>query len=311
MNKTIVFFLLILFNRAYACDVCGCGAMGQGMGYQPNSELHFIGLGWNFQSYDFEHPSIPNEPIKTGNDQFQTVSINLRYNVNPRLKLYAFVPYQIVNRLESGRNYSYSGLGDIETIIMYNLLVPNSESESAKIGLQLGGGLKLPTGKYNTEIDQQLIPNLQLGSGSVDVLFHSNLTLETGSRLAINQENRYSWRTANSLDYKFGNQLDSRLNLLYKLKTGSQSFLLPALGLSFHHRSLDMSEANRNLINRYSGMQLLNLNIGLNLFINKLSMRVNWSNPLYSHIAKDYVEAKQALNIQLNYYIKTNNENIK
>lgn len=91
------------------------------------------------------------------------------------------------------------------------LIYDNSRSEKGtfKATLQLGGDIKLPTGKNDIVQDFHTLPeNLQPGSGTIDYLLNAIYTVRYQS-VGINADVNYKIVQTNDKQYKRGDRLNT------------------------------------------------------------------------------------------------------
>jgi hypothetical protein len=148
-----------------------------------------------------------------------SILMQMGISLSPKMTLEVLVPY--IKQDRSIRIFgkedftSTSGLGDISTLISYNIL-KSSANQSFAAGL----GIKAPTGAINNKSNQRIVLNsdLQPGTGAWDVLslvrfarpFKGNKNINFYTNFIVN------FRGTNKdyqpdLAYKFGNE--QQLNL--------------------------------------------------------------------------------------------------
>jgi hypothetical protein len=71
----------------------------------------------------------------------------------------------------------------------------------------VGGGVKLPTGKYNTNNNGSVNPSFQLGTGSWDYLLATEYIVRR-KQFGLNTMLNYVIKTENRKWYRFGNQFN-------------------------------------------------------------------------------------------------------
>lgn len=112
-----------------------------------------------------------------------------RYQLNRRLQLFAFMPYQYNLRRDDTSDKSSDGVGVISALLNILLINKNESDSEWRQHLTSGIGFKTPTGAYAgiTDLDRGGIPNLQLGTGSRDFIANLNYTL-TYENFGINTD---------------------------------------------------------------------------------------------------------------------------
>ncbi|PCJ67223.1 MAG: hypothetical protein COA58_02585 [Bacteroidetes bacterium] len=282
--------------NVFACDVCGGVGSMSGIGFLPNSDFHFIGLTYRTRTYTTEHPKLfASEATVTGNNTFQTAELFGRYAATDRIQLLAFLPVHSKNITDTEKTYRISGVGDASLMANYVLV------KKSNLRWLLGSGVKFPTGEYSKKVNEQLIPNLQSGTGSYDVLFTSNFTC-LKNNFGLNMETNYSLTSANKFDYKYGNQLDATFTTFYKYKKGKQMFV-PQISLNYAQTAKDVIDVDQNLLEKYSGASLLSLPLGLDIYRGNLVLRLNYKIPLRANLSEGYVIPKVNCQAQILYII--------
>lgn len=285
MRKMIAFIILSLAlgHQAMACDVCGCSLGGNYFGILPLYSKNFVGLRWSqarFHSY-----VAPTQYLaaQQSNDTYSKMELWGRYYVTKRVQLFAFIPYAYNDMNGTDQVVFASGLGDIN--ILSNFVIVNTgESKSDfKHSLIAGGGVKLPTGKFDlTDKGKIINRNFQMGTGSVDFNLNAVYTLRY-KRIGVNLETGYKINTRNSHAYLFGNQYRSSAQLFFWQQLGLFSFL-PHVGMNYEqaamHRDGEIIQVNTG------GMAWLG-NVGMDIYFNRFTMGVNYQQPVSQHYNSD------------------------
>jgi hypothetical protein len=279
-----------------ACDVCGGAGAMSGLGFLPNSDYHFIGLTYRARTYSTEHPKLfASEATVSGTNTFHTAEVWGRYQLNSRTQLMAFLPVHIKNITDTENTYDINGLGDASLLANYVIV------KKTNLRWFVGGGVKLPTGKSNVEVNNQVVPNLQTGSGSIDGLFTTNLTYLKGN-WGLNTETNITITTTNKNDYKYGNQADASIAFLHKQKKGKVMYV-PQLGVNYTKTKKDVSSVKNDITEKYSGADVVSIPIGLDLYRGSLGLRLNCKIPLLSTVSEGYVIPKVNAQAQLIFII--------
>jgi hypothetical protein len=288
----LLLILAVAMNTS-ACDVCGCSASNQYLGLLPQLQWNFAGLQYEYSSFSSTHPSLfEGLPDEHAADYYNTVQAWGRYNIGKRLQVFAFVPYHF-NRDHADTSYAASsGIGDVSFLID-RIMIKDPEIGSPW-GHQLiaGGGIKLPTGR-NTGItapDRLGLPNLQPGTGSWDFIINSNYTVRY-KKLGLNLDAAYTFTTANSHDFKYGNRLNAGLLAYYSPKLKGKLSLLPQAGLRYSYSLHDYDNYNKKWLNEQSGGYLLYADLGVQAYYRQLGLRLNYQLPLAQHYGAGYVKA--------------------
>ncbi|HEX9151712.1 MAG TPA: transporter, partial [Flavobacterium sp.] len=131
----------------FDCDACGCSASGGSMGFSSMLNNNFVGVRYFNQSYTSREGIFANSPWIDEN--FNTVQIWTKIPITEKIQISALVPYHFHNRELSTGIENSKGLGDISVMAMYSLYQTHKDSTVFTHKLQLGGGVKIPTGKFD------------------------------------------------------------------------------------------------------------------------------------------------------------------
>lgn len=287
-------------NTATACDVCGCSVGGNYFGILPHFHQNFIGVRYQNRSFISEHLTLfPGEiPLKT-QESFHTAELWGRYVPHPKVHLFAFVPYNQYTKDEEGIRSVVSGIGDISLMAHYIVFnTGNMDELTWKQALQIGSGIKLPTGKSDNiqEHSGLLIPSLQAGTGAVDIPFSMIYTLRN-DQWGINTEANYRWNLINKRDYKFGDRISTSLRAFYWL--GNDQFtLLPHLSVNYEYGFKDKSEGVEA---EYTGSQSILAGAGLDFYFDRFIVNASYQLPLYQDIAQGQITGNPRFNVGIAY----------
>lgn len=276
------------------CDACGCSASGGSMGFASMLNSNFVGIRYFNQSYKSTDGLYSNSPWYTEN--FNTVQVWARIPVYKNLQISALVPYHFHNRETETGNQSIYGIGDITALAMYRLYQTHKDSTLLVHTLQIGGGLKAPTGKFNQANAGDVNPSFQSGTGSWDYLLATEYIVKR-KQFGFNTMINYVIKTENDDYYKFGNQLNyaGTFFYLYEKKTLS---IAPQLGFAgeVYESNHQYSEIVRN-----SSGDILFGKMGVELGKDKLSFGASVMLPINQNLAGGRVEANYRWSVNLNY----------
>jgi len=280
--------------KSLKCDACG-SATGGSMGFSSMLSSNFIGLRYFYQRYESRDGIFANSPKIA--EHFNTIQIWTRIPITEKLQLSAFVPYHSHNRKLTAGNRDISGIGDITILGMATVYETKSDSATFSHKLQLGGGLKIPTGEYRSSNNEGTVnPGFQLGSGSLDYVLAAEYVLKT-KNIGFNAMLNYNLKTENNKEYKFGNQLNygGTFFTLYKLK---KVRLMPQLGLAG-----EVYESNRQhdqYLPDTSG-DILFSKFGIETGLDNFSLGLNAMIPISQNLTGGNVDAKYRWSVNLNY----------
>ena len=280
------------------CDTCGCGSSGGSMGYGTGLNNNFIGLRYIGQEYRSRDGIFADSPWITEN--FNTVQAWANIPVTKRAVLNVIVPYQFHNRiLPDNTEQNINGIGDISILGYYNLLKARPDSVvtiKPEHYLQLGGGIKIPTGKYDKDNNEGSVnPSFQLGNGSWDYILAMNYGF-TYRNWGVSAMANYTIKTKNPKNYQFGNQLNLGINA-FKTYYVSDFAITPIIGVAEEI---------------YGTNQELGFNVADtkgDIFLGKLSVEASYNRyalgltgmlPISQNLNSDKVELRNRLSVYLN-----------
>jgi hypothetical protein len=285
----------LLMEEDDDCDACGCSANGGSMGFSSMLNTNFIGVRYMYQSYTTKEGVFNNSPWI--DEQFNTIQIWSRIPITKRIQLTALLPYHNNSRELVVGKENIAGLGDFTVMGMYNLIQPKMDSTSHySHKLQLGGGVKAPTGKYNVANNGTLNPSFQLGTGSWDYLLVSEYVVKR-KQLGLNTAMSYTFKTENQKQYQFGNQFNYGSTLFYLLDFNKVK-VAPQLGLAG-----EVYASNKQVKQEVIGTKgaVLFSKFGLELGKDKWSFGLNAMLPIQQNLTGGNVKSNYRLSINLNY----------
>ncbi|MFV1449042.1 transporter [Maribacter sp. HS] len=323
MNKIIIYMLLLgglLSAKAndlpevgsdciwkntefeYFCDTCGCGGNGGSMGFGTGLNNNFVGLRYIGQKYRSRDGIFDNSPWI--NENFNTVQAWGKFPVGKRVLINALLPYHFHNRtFTDNTEQTITGIGDATVLAYYNVLrqTPDSIiSIKPEHALQIGGGLKLPTGSFDAaNIEGSVNPSFQLGTGSWDYILAANYGISHrnwGLSTLVN----YTIKTENSKKYQFGNQWNVALNTYKTYYVSPSVSLTPQIGVGgeFFEENFEFSLAVPDTGgNVYFGRLAVELNY------NRYALGFSSMLPISQNLNEGKVEVKNRVSLYLNINI--------
>jgi len=212
------------------------------------------------------------------------------------------------------------GIGDINLLMKYQLINSQKTGDTLLKGkflhrLTVGAGVTLPTGNFNKqsivgfEKDfkpnviigtpiMDLDPHMQAGTGSFSYLMMAAYMLRFNS-LGINLNGSYKINTTNKNEFRFANRFNSNITLFSLLKLTKKLKIMPQAGFAYEASKMDVDE---NQPFTESGGKTLFGNLGLKIYVNKLSFGMNYYVPVYQHLYGDQPLNKYRVVSQINYY---------
>lgn len=289
---------VVLLAEGNACDACGGSLGGFKFGIIPQGNTHFAGIKYSNANFyaEMQHGTSEKE---YSFDRYQRWDVMLRASITDKWQINFVLPYLYNQMNGSHEKESLSGLGD--PFILLNRKIVETESSferSFQHTLWFGLGLKAPLASFDYDLSGQLInPNFQLGSGSWDYLASINYTVSK-RKIGVNLEGIYKFNTANTQDYRFGNQFSAQSHLFYSESIGIMD-VIPFTGLQFEYGGMHTFQGFYEM-NTGGNAQFANAGLQLkwkNILINSLYQR-----PLLQHFNSDQhvtIEAKGRYSIAL------------
>ncbi|MDF0716403.1 transporter [Muricauda sp. 334s03] len=291
---------LMLFDDF--CDVCGCSGNGGSMGFGTGLNNNFIGLRYISQRYRSRDGIFANSPWIDEN--FNTVQLWTQLPIGKRFMVNAVLPYQFHSRdFADNSEQHINGLGDATVLGFYQILkqTPDSiKSIKPQHTLQLGGGVKMPTGRFDEEnLEGSVNPSFQLGTGSWDYLLAVNYGANHrnwGMSLMAN----YTLKSKNDKEYRFGNQFNYAISTYKTYYFGNDFALTPQIGLGGEYFKK----------NEEYGLKVHDT--GGNAFFGKAGVEVNYRSlalgvstmlPISQDLNGGKVEAKSRISVYMNINI--------
>jgi hypothetical protein len=291
MKKALLgaFSFLVLFS-ASACDICGCGVGNFYLGLLPHFNSKFFGIRYQYMHY---HTQLASDASQFSNDYYKTVELWSGFNIGKRLQLLAFVPYHINKQYTDDGIKTQSGIGDVSLLLNYNLFQSKTSDAKNMIHQQLwiGGGLKLPTGKNDVDVNDPLVNpgdvNSQNGTGSTDLLLNASYDV-TINKFGLNTSANYKINTDNKTGYRFGNRFTANTFAYYKLRAMGLG-LAPNIGLMYENAAAN--NLNKATVVQTGG-NLTSLAGGVEVNFNKIALGVNVQLPVSQNFAEGQTQLK-------------------
>lgn len=265
-------------------QACCCTGAGANYSILPNLNKHVIGLRYSYKNYFSETQSL--NPDLNGNISTQhlnTVELFGRFNLKERLQFSVFIPVNFIQQKSAGELSKTSGLGDMSLLLQYNALDPlRCNGKKSKHQLRLGVGTKLPAGEFVINDDNSFKTNLQLGTGSIDFVTSAIYTFRF-KNFGFNTSASYKLNTTNNKGYRFGDKVQSGINLFYVFDVKDVQ-LMPSAGFNYEHQ-LTNKKQGREL--SFTGGDFLTTVVGFDVYYKQFAFssafspalmnRLNWA----------------------------------
>ena len=210
-----------VFPEKIMCDACGCSASGGSMGFASMLNSNFVGIRYFNQHYKSSDGLYSNSAWY--NESFNTVQVWARIPVYKNFQISALAPYHFHNRETKTGNEDIKGVGDITVLAMYTLYQTMKDSTVFVHTLQVGGGVKAPTGKFDQANAGNVNPSFQVGTGSWDYLLATEYIIRR-KNFGLNTMLNYVFKTENEKKYRFGNQFNYSSTFFYLHEKNKLSF---------------------------------------------------------------------------------------
>ncbi len=277
------------------CDACGCSASGGSMGFSSVLNANFIGVRYLKQSYTSRDGIFANSPWVDEN--FNTIQIWTKIPVTDKIQVSALIPYHFHDRERSAGIESIKGLGDITILALYSIYETQKEEVIFTHKLQLGGGVKLPSGKFDERnIGGSVNQSFQVGTGSWDYLLVSEYVIKN-KNLGLSNLLNYTLKTENQKQYQFGDQFNYS-SMLFYLIDYSKVKLVPQLGLAGEVYAANKQHAEK--LPDTSG-DVLFTKFGIEVGKGNFSLGINAMVPINQHLSNSKIEANHRWSVNLNY----------
>ena len=191
------------------------------------------------------HTQLNNDATQFSNDYYKTIELWSGWNLNSRWQILTFIPYQVNKQFTDDGIKEKQGIGDITLLTNYNVL------HTAKKGIQqqlwIGGGLKLPTGRYSMDVTSPDANkgdvNSMSGTGSTDFLLNAMYNLSV-KNYGINTSANYKLNGSNKNDYKFGDRFTVNSFAYYRLRVKGFA-ITPNVGLLYEKSNMNTTNKTK------------------------------------------------------------------
>jgi hypothetical protein len=195
--RSLLIVLLVCWSgQVFGCDFCNC-LMGINPYYSSSNALHVSMLFQHSTSsagssavdvpalmravpgQTFSPDAITHGGAGVTSESRKTIELAYRFHLFDDLMVSALAPYRMME-VRGAESFSVDGFGDI-TVLAHYITTP-ALWERVPVTLLLGGGVQLPTGS-STRTDPGgdfVEPDIQPGSGSVNYIVSSTITLQPG-----------------------------------------------------------------------------------------------------------------------------------
>ncbi|GAB3728558.1 hypothetical protein [Spirosoma lituiforme] len=299
-NLILVGLMALSTLSGQACDLCGCSNGGSFFGILPQGHRGFLGVRYRYNTFN----SHLNSLNLSSREEFRTAEVWGRFYPAKRVQVMGFIPYQFSQQtmLKSGSVTPLRGLSDITALAHYNVIntfMDDTTVHMVNHNLLVGGGVKLPTGRYHYDENSLLDvanPNFQLGTGSTDWIANVIYTARY-KNWGLNADVSYRMTNTNANGYRFGNRLNTSASFFYSGALGSWS-VMPNAGVFLEQAGHDV---RAGVTNRQTGGYAAYLNVGTELYLSKLSVGVSYRRPVSQYLSDGELQANAQLTTHITF----------
>lgn len=276
------------------CDACGCSASGGSMGFASMLNSNFVGIRYFNQSYRSTDGLYSNS--QWYDESFNTVQVWARIPIIKNIQISVLAPYHFHSRQTEDGEQKISGIGDINALALCRLYQTHRDSTYFVHTLQIGAGIKAPTGKFNESNSGNVNPSYQVGTGSWDYLVATEYVIKR-KKLGFNAMLNYVFKSQNQKFYRFGDQFNYAGTFFYLYEKNAFS-IAPQLG--FAGEVYQNNEQHKQIVRDTAG-DILFGKFGFEIGKDKFSFGANAMLPINQNLTGRRVEANYRWSINLNY----------
>ena len=307
MKKIFLFIIVAVFSftESKACDICGCGVGNSYIGILPDFGKRIFGLRYRYNSW-LTHVGVGGATTYlTSTEKYRIAELWGGWNIGNRFRIMASIPYNFDERLNQGTTNTKNGLGDISASVFYELIKSRKAVFTDKLLVQsfwIGGGIKLPTGKYNPKDKSTTSEStnlFQLGTGSVDFSVNAMYDIRLQDA-GLNVSASYKINGNNKYDYSYGNKLSANAQAYYKFRIKDVVTIAPNAELLYETAKKDID--NKFSVDISGGNALMGT-AGVEMSLKKISIGGNWQKPLSQNLANGIVKANNRAMIHISFFL--------
>lgn len=306
MRKIIILVICLLTGiyEARACDICGCGVGSYYIGLLPDFKKRFMGVRYQYKTLRSHLGPGGTTSYLTTDETYQTAEIWGGWNIGKRFRVLGFVPVNFNSRENQGATMNKSGIGDIAVVGYYQLLDKQHTVLNSKLLVQslwIGGGIKVPTGKYEPaerKENEDTPNNFQLGTASTDFTVNAMYDIRLMDA-GINTNVSYKMNTGNKYDYRYGNKFTANILAYYKIRVARQVTIAPNAGILYETAEKD-TEDKRYKVDVSGGHSLL-ATTGIEATFGTISAGANFQPVISQQLADMRVKAGNRAMVHVTY----------
>ena len=179
---------------------------------------------------------------------------------------------------------------------MYKIYQTHKDSTVLVHTLQLGGGVKIPFGKFDQANNGSVNPSYQVGTGSWDFLLATEYVVKR-KQFGLNTMLNYVIKTENEKQYRFGNQFNYATTFFYLYEKDKYS-IVPQLGFAgeVYKDNYQLGQKVRN-----TAGDIFMGKLGFEIGKDKFSLGANVMLPIQQNLTGGNVEANYRWSLNINY----------
>ena len=286
------------------CDLCGCSTSSGSFGFGTLSNANFVGLRYIYQNFESRDGIFEDSPISK--ETFNTYQLWAQLPINASFNVSLNVPYQNLNRERMNANTeTLTGIGDASAIAWYRLNFYKKEKDSIPFNteripsghsIQFGLGVKLPTGKFQQALTENINPGFQVGTGSFDGIFSAGYNYGSNT-FGVNTLMTYYLKGENKNEYQFGNQFSYSANFFTAITKDNYN-IMPFVGVSGD--VYDNIKQYNEILADTDG-HILNTTLGSELALEKIIFGIQYTLPVAQNLFGGNVTSKNRWSVYVNF----------
>ena len=298
MKNIVLLLFIVCMCNVFACEVCGCSTTGNAIGTIGSSKSHMVGLTFQGRYFNSAHPALFSNELERSTEQFLTANVVAKFQVHKRIQIIGAIPFHFNTQTKEGETIVMNGVGDASLHTRFAVVYQTDSINGKAFIVQLGTGIKVPTGEYSKNAHET--SNTFPGTGSWDVPFDANLYL-IRSKWMLQFENSFILKTRNKIGYHFGNTFQSTL---FANKTIGKEVLKFSPGLGIQSEYLFKDKINGSSANTFNSGYLFSGVVGANLQWKQLFLLGRYCLPIAQELSKGYTTIKGQFTASLFYTFK-------
>ncbi len=326
--KKILFLIsgiVLLSMEVLACDICSIY-----INLEPNDLKN--SFGFNYRRRAFKHSISDNSLIANGNKHAtgntvitsSTQQQELFNSYDLWLNYFFYEKWQLNATMTFADNYytendsvihNIAGPGDL-TLMVKNILFNTKVTDSSNWARRfiVGGGLKLPIGKFNQSYVvapqssnkgtvlygspySELDPHLQAGSGSLDFIILTEYLVRY-KKVGLHSNVSYRINSENSNQFRFANRLNVNSSAFY-IWNKKELTITPNIGIIYEYGEYDQLN-DENFPN--SGGEAMFMNNGIKLHYKKYALGLNYFEPVNQNLNDNQLQNNNRVTGDLTFY---------